>query len=127
MLYPFGYGQSYTSFEQTLDSVNFDGKTVTATVTVTNTGKVAGKEVAEVYYSAPYTLGGIEKSSVVLGGFEKTDVLEPGKSQTLSIAISAEDMASYDYTGVKAKDGAYVLEAGDYEIRLQKNSVQTII
>ena len=124
--YPFGYGQSYASFEQTLDSVDFDGKTVTATVTVTNTGKVAGKEVVEVYYSAPYTLGGIEKSSVVLGGFEKTDVLEPGESQTLSIDISAEDMASYDYTGVKAKGGAYVLEAGDYEIRLQKNSHDVI-
>ncbi len=120
--YPFGYGLSYTTFDETLDSVEDDGDTITATVTVTNTGSVAGKQVAEIYYSAPYTKGGIEKSSVVLAGFDKTKLLEPGESQTLEISFDKEDMASYDYTGVKAPNGAYVLEAGDYEISLRTDS-----
>ena len=120
--FPFGYGLSYTNFTQTLDRVNFDGTTVTATVTVKNTGSVAGKEVVELYYSAPYTEGGIEKSEVVLGGFAKTGLLEPGKTETVDIRIAIEDMASYDYSGIKAAGGAYVLEAGDYDIRLQSDS-----
>lgn len=124
--FPFGYGLSYTEFEQTLDSVTFDGSTVKAEVTVKNTGDAAGREVAELYYSAPYTKGGIEKSEVVLGAFAKTDFLEPGQSQTLSLQIAAEDMASYDYLGVKAAGGAYVLEAGDYDIRLQSDSHHVI-
>ncbi len=120
--YPFGYGLSYTTFSQTLDSVTDDGTTVTAKVTVTNTGNVAGKQVAEIYVAAPYTAGGIEKSSVVLAGFDKTKLLEPGESQTLSISFAREDMASYDYQGIKAQGGAYVLEAGDYGIQLQTDS-----
>ena len=120
--FPFGFGLSYTTFTQTLDDVAFDGTAVTAKVTVTNTGETAGKEVAEIYYSAPYTLGGIEKSEVVLGGFAKTKILNPGESETLTITIKAEDMASYDYLGVKAQGGAYVLEAGEYDIRLQSDS-----
>ena len=124
--FPFGYGLSYTTFAQTLDSVTFDGTTVTAAVTVKNTGAVPGKDVVELYYSAPYTPGGIEKSEVVLGGFAKTETLEPGASQTVTIQIAAEDMASYDYSGVKAPGGAYVLEAGDYDIRLQSDSHNVI-
>lgn len=124
--YPFGYGLSYSSFEKTLDGVSFDGTTVTAKVTVTNTGAVAGKDVVELYYKAPYTKGGIEKSEVVLGAFDKTELLEPGQAETVTLQIKAEDMASYDYTQVKAKGGAYVLEAGDYEIRLQENSHDVI-
>lgn len=120
--YPFGYGLSYTTFDETLDDVTDDGTTITATVTVTNTGEVAGKQVVEIYYSAPYTPGGIEKSSVVLGGFDKTKLLEPGESQTLTVSFDKEDMASYDYTGVKAEGGAYVLEAGDYQISLRTDS-----
>ena len=120
--YPFGYGLSYTTFDQTLDEVTDDGTTVTARVTVTNTGDVAGKQVAEIYASAPYTPGGIEKSEVVLAGFAKTKLLEPGESQTLEVAFPKEDLASYDYTGAKAEGGAYVLEAGEYEIRLQTDS-----
>ena len=120
--YPFGFGLSYTEFEQTLDDVTFDGSTVNAVVTVKNTGDAAGKEVAEIYYSAPYTKGGIEKSEVVLGAFAKTDLLSPGESQTLTLQIAAEDMASYDYQGIKAQGGAYVLEAGEYDIRLQSDS-----
>ena len=120
--FPFGYGLSYTSFTQTLDQVNFDGTTVTATVTVKNDGAAAGKDVVEIYYSAPYTQGGIEKSEVVLGGFAKTGLLEPGQTETVTIRIAAEDMASYDYSGIKAPGGAYVLEAGEYDIRLQSDS-----
>ena len=120
--YPFGYGLSYTTFDQKLDDVTDDGKTITATVTVTNTGSVAGKQVVEIYAAAPYTTGGIEKSSVVLAGFDKTKLLEPGESQTLEVSFAREDLASYDYTGVKAEGGAYVLEAGDYGIQLQTDS-----
>ena len=82
--YPFGYGLSYTTFDEKLDSVTDDGTTITANATVTNTGSVAGKQVVEIYYSAPYTKGGIEKSSVVLGGFDKTGLLEPGESQSVT-------------------------------------------
>lgn len=124
--FPFGFGLSYTTFEQKLDSVTFDGTTVMAKVTVTNTGASAGKEVVELYYSAPYTKGGIEKSEVVLGGFAKTKELAPGASETVTITINAEDMASYDYAGVKAQGGAYVLEAGEYDIRLQSDSHNVI-
>ena len=120
--YPFGYGLSYTTFDQKLDDVTDDGKTITATVTVTNTGSVAGKQVVEIYAAAPSTKGGIEKSSVVLAGFDKTKLLEPGESQTLEVSFAREDLASYDYTGVKAEGGAYVLEAGDYGIQLQTDS-----
>lgn len=120
--YPFGYGLSYTTFDQKLDDVTDDGTTITATVTVTNTGSVAGKQVAEIYAAAPYTKGGIEKSSVALAGFGKTKLLEPGESQTLEISFDREDLASYDYTGVKPEGGAYVLEAGDYGIQLQTDS-----
>ncbi|MCR5415778.1 MAG: glycoside hydrolase family 3 C-terminal domain-containing protein [Pseudobutyrivibrio sp.] len=124
--YPFGYGLSYTSFEETLDSVDFDGKTITAKIYVKNTGDVAGKDVVEIYYSAPYTPGGIEKSEVVLGGFTKTDELKPGQSTQVEVSFNVDDMSSYDYTGVKAKGGAYVLEAGDYDIRLQSDSHNVI-
>ncbi len=120
--YPFGYGLSYTTFDQALDSVTDDGATISATVTVTNTGNVAGKQVVQIYVGAPYTPGGIEKSSVVLAGFDKTKLLQPGESQTLTISFAREDVASYDYTGVKATGGAYVLEAGDYAVNLQTDA-----
>lgn len=120
--YPFGYGLSYTDFEQNISDFSFDGNTISLSVKVTNTGTAAGKEVVEVYYSAPYTVGGIEKSSVVLAGFAKTELLEPGQSETVTIAFAAEDMASYDYTGIKANGGAYVLEAGEYTISLRSDS-----
>ena len=124
--YPFGYGLSYTTFEKTLDGVSFDGDTITANVTVKNTGDKAGKDVVEIYYKAPYTEGGIEKSEVVLGGFAKTEELKPGESTKVMVSFKAEDMASYDYSGIKAKGGAYVLEAGDYGIRLQNDSHNVI-
>ena len=124
--YPFGYGLSYTTFDKSIESFNATGDTVTVSVKVTNTGTVAGKDVAQVYVHAPYTKGGIEKSEVVLAGFAKTDLLEPGKSQTLEITFNKEDIASYDYSGIKAEGGAYVLEAGEYEVRLQNNSHELV-
>ena len=120
--FPFGYGLSYTSFEKSISGFSADGEKVVVNVDVTNTGSVAGKDVAQVYYTAPYTPGGIEKSEVVLGGFAKTKLLEPGETQTLTIEFTYEDMASYDYLGVKAEGGAYVLEAGEYEVSLRENS-----
>lgn len=120
--YPFGYGLSYTTFDQQIESFDNDGETITMGVRVTNTGDVAGKDVVQAYYSAPYTQGGIEKSSCVLGGFGKTDTLEPGQSQLVTVSWAVEDMASYDYSGIKADGGAYVLEAGDYGITLRNNS-----
>ncbi len=115
--YPFGYGLSYTTFEQTLDAVDVQiGGESTATVTVTNTGDVAGKSVAQLYVQTPYTEGGVEKSAIQLVGFEKTDILEPGASQTLTVPFDAAYFASYDNTAVKADGttGAWSLEAGDY-------------
>lgn len=120
--YPFGYGMSYTTFEKAIESFSAEGDTVTVTVRVANTGDVAGKDVAQIYVNAPYTAGGIEKAEVVLVGFAKTKLLEPGESTTVEIAFAKEDMASYDYSGIKAEGGAYVLEAGAYEVRLQDNS-----
>ena len=120
--YPFGYGLSYTSFAQTIQNFHADGKTIRMEVQVTNTGNVAGKDVVQVYYTAPCTVGGIEKAHVVLAGFGKTGLLEPGASETVSVEFAVEDMASYDETGA----GSYVLEAGDYQIRLMNNAHQEI-
>ena len=82
------------------------------TVKVTNTGSVPGKDVVQVYYTAPYTVGGIEKAHVVLAGFDKTELLQPGDSQSVTITFTAEDMASYDYQ----TNGCYVLESGTYRL-----------
>lgn len=118
VMYPFGYGLSYTSFRQEMGELRVSGNTVSVDVTVTNTGKAAGKEVAELYYTPPYTNGGIEKSSVNLVAFDKTDLLEPGQSQTVTLTFDVEDMASYDTYGT----GHYVVEAGAYEISLRTDS-----
>ncbi len=120
--YPFGYGLSYTTFTQELKNFAFDGSKVTFDVTVTNTGSVAGKDVVEVYFTPPYTNGGIEKASVNLIDFAKTSLLDAGASETISFSINAEDMASYDSTGIKVAGGGYILEAGDYVISLRSDS-----
>ena len=120
--YPFGYGLSYTTFEQKIENFSYDGTNVTFDVNVTNTGSTAGKDVVEVYFNPPYTNGGIEKASVNLVEFGKTQTLEAGASETLSFSIPAEDLASYDSNGIKAAGGAYVLEAGDYVISLRSDS-----
>ncbi|MGX8699277.1 MAG: glycoside hydrolase family 3 C-terminal domain-containing protein, partial [bacterium] len=115
--YPFGYGLSYTTFSQELESVSFNiGGESSAVVKVTNTGSVAGKDVVQLYVQAPYTAGGLEKAAVQLIGFGKTAVLQPGESETVTVAFDAKYAASYDETAVKADGtvGAWVLDAGDY-------------
>ncbi|WP_099469416.1 glycoside hydrolase family 3 protein [Konateibacter massiliensis] len=116
--YPFGYGLSYTSFEQKIGNVTDDGKTITMEVTVTNTGDNAGKDVVEVYYTPPYYNGGIEKAEVNLIEFAKTGTLEPGSSETVTVSFDYEDMASYD----DQINGCYVLEHGDYAISIRSDS-----
>ena len=118
VMYPFGYGLSYTTFEQEMGDLNVTDGMVSVDVTVTNTGDTAGKDVAELYYNPPYTDGGIEKASVNLAALDKTELLEPGQSQTLTLTFDLEDMASYDTYG----RGCYVLESGDYEISLRSDS-----
>lgn len=117
VVFPFGYGLSYTTFEQTLDSCAVNGDNVEVSVTVTNTGSVAGKSVVEIYYSAPYTAGGIEKSAVVLGAFGKTALLDPGASETVDLSFPVRQMASWS-----SEEGGYVLDAGDYVISLRSDS-----
>ena len=116
--YPFGYGLSYTKFEQKMGELEEKDGQISVDVEVTNTGDVAGKDVVEVYYKPPYTNGGIEKSSANLIEFAKTDLLQPGESQTVTVTFSIEDMASYDENHAKA----YVLEKGDYVISINSDS-----
>lgn len=118
VVYPFGFGLSYTTFTQEMSPISVNDGTISFDVTVTNTGDVAGKDVVEIYYNPPYTNGGIEKATANLIEFEKTDVLEPGASQTITVSFNEEDMASYDAQGT----GSYVLEAGDYLISIRSDS-----
>ncbi len=120
--FPFGYGLSYTTFEKEVTSTSFDENEIKISVRVTNTGSVEGKETVQVYYSAPYSKGGIEKSAVCLGGFAKTDMLAPGKSQTVDVVFRTDDMASYD----RENNEAWVLEAGDYKIIFAENADEFI-
>lgn len=130
--YPFGYGLSYTTFGQTLDSLTERDGDIESQVTVTNTGDMAGKDVVQLYYTAPYTDydrdNGIEKSATVLAAFDKTDELQPGESATLTLTFHKDDMASYDYhhANEDGTTGAYVLEAGDYAVELKNNSHDVI-
>ena len=120
VVYPFGYGLSYTTFEWAVTDSKagaVDGE-IEVTVEVTNTGDTAGREVVELYHSAPYTPGGIEKPEVVLSDFAKTGVIEPGASESVTLTVAVEDMASYDHLDAKA----YVLEAGDYELTVRTDS-----
>lgn len=116
--YPFGYGLSYTEFEQKMGELEEKDGQISVDVEVTNSGDVAGKDVVEVYYKPPYTNGGIEKSSANLIEFAKTDLLQPGESQIVTVTFSIEDMASYDENNAKA----YVLEKGDYVISINSDS-----
>ena len=120
--FPFGYGLSYTSFERKIADFTNDGSTVTMTIDVTNTGNVAGKDVEEIFFNPPYTNGGIEKASANLIEFEKTDIIEPGKTETVTVSFQLEDMASYDSEG----HGCYVLEKGDYIVSLNSDSHNVI-
>ncbi len=116
--YPFGHGLSYTSFTQEMGPITASNGQISFDVTVTNTGSVAGKDVVQVYFNPPYTNGGIEKATANLIEFAKTDMLQPGASQTISISFDEQFLASYDYQHAKA----YVLEAGDYEISINKDA-----
>jgi beta-glucosidase len=120
--YPFGYGLSYTAFTQQMGEIRKEGNRIAVDVTVTNTGRVAGKEVVQIYHTPPYYEGGIEKAHVVLTAFGKTGTLQPGASQTLTLTFSEEDLASFD----AGNAGAYILEAGDYEIKLMRNAHELI-
>ncbi|MBE6836159.1 MAG: hypothetical protein E7515_07935 [Ruminococcaceae bacterium] len=116
VMYPFGYGLSYTSFKQEVVSYSANADKVKIKVKVTNTGSVSGKDVVEAYFCPPYTASGIEKSAICLAGFEKTKELSPGKSQTVEISFDTRSMSSYDMTRE-----AWVLEQGDYTIKVGKN------
>ncbi len=130
VVYPFGHGLSYTTFTQEIidqsladNAVITETDTVELTVRVTNTGTVAGKEVVQLYYTAPYITNGIEKSHVVLGGFEKTDIIQPGEHEDVKISIAVRDMASYDWSDANGNEfKGYELDAGDYEIKIMENS-----
>ena len=128
VVYPFGYGMSYTEFDWEMGEVKDDkdangDRYFEIPVTVTNTGSVAGKDVVEMYYTAPYIAGEIEKSHVVLGDFAKTDLLKPGQSQTLTLKIYLQDMASYDYADDNKNDHTgYELDAGEYTLKLMTDS-----
>ena len=122
--YPFGYGLSYSSFtwsDVEWTTSNAAGGEITVTLTVTNNGPYAGKDVVQLYYSAPYTEGGIEKSAIVLGAYAKTDLIMPNASDEVTLTLAVDDMASYDYAG----EGAYVLERGDYALSL-RTDVHTV-
>ncbi len=138
VVYPFGYGLSYTTFDWDItfsksgsDDLSADD-TITATVTVTNTGDYAGKDVVQLYYTAPYYEGGIEKSQVVLADFAKTDTLYPAdeangeskpNSQQITLTLKARDMASYDYADANENGfKGYELDAGDYVISVRKDA-----
>ena len=114
VMYPFGYGLSYTDFDWTVKSFNYDKDEITVKVNVKNTGDAAGKDVVQVYFSAPYYEGGIEKSAIELAAYAKTKELAPGKSETLEISFDIEDMASYD----SVKEQAWVLDKGEYKIHV---------
>lgn len=116
--YPFGFGLSYTTFTQSIESSTMEDGKITLEVKVTNTGDVKGKDVVEVYYNPPYTNGGIEKSTANLIAYEKTKALEPGQSEVVTLTFTAEDMASYDYEDNKC----YVLEEGNYIISINEDS-----
>ena len=120
--FPFGYGLSYTTFEQKITNLQKDDVNVTVTVEVKNTGSVAGKDVVELYYTPPYTNGGIEKASVNLIDFGKTGLLKPGESETITLTVALENMASYDSSCIKTANGGYVLEAGEYVMSVRSDS-----
>ena len=134
VLYPFGYGLSYTDFEWKLAGISSDKnitsekQTITMKVQVTNVGDVAGKDVVQMYYTAPYTKGGIEKASANLGAFAKTDLLQPGESDIVTLQLVAQDMASFDWNDANNNDfEGYELEAGDYVISARRNSHDVVL
>lgn len=128
VVYPFGYGLSYTTFSQEIVSISSntissaDAK-ITVKVKVTNTGTVAGKDVVELYNHAPYTDGGIEKAEVVLVAFDKTDIIQPGQFQEITLEIDAKDLSSFDYNDANENgNSGYELEQGSYTLSVRSGS-----
>ena len=127
VVYPFGYGLSYTMFDWTVGDASASeielGTTITVPVTVKNTGSVAGKDVVQLYASAPYTLGGIEKAHKILVGFAKTKLLQPGESETVTVSFDPYSAASYDYRDANSNGfSGYELEAGEYTLYVSRNA-----
>ena len=135
VIYPFGYGLSYTTFSQEITAfepgegsiLTGAKKTVSLDVKVTNTGSVAGKDVVQVYWRAPYTAGGIEKADHVLCAFGKTKMLEPGESDTVTCSFYLQDVADYDYSDANGNGFmGYELDEGEYEVAIMKNAHEQI-
>lgn len=127
VVYPFGYGLSYTTFDWTVGDASASeielGTTITVPVTVKNTGSAAGKDVVQLYASAPYMLGGIEKAHKVLVGFAKTKLLQPGESETVTVSFDPYSAASYDYRDANSNGfSGYELEAGEYTLYVSRNA-----
>lgn len=127
VVYPFGFGLSYTTFDWTVGDASASeielGTTITVPVTVKNTGSVAGKDVVQLYACAPYTLGGIEKAHKVLVGFAKTKLLQPGESETVTVSFDPYSAASYDYRDANGNGfSGYELEAGEYTLYVSRNA-----
>ena len=131
VVYPFGFGCSYTKFDQKIvrvepakgSTLNAETDVIEVSVKVTNTGKVAGKDAIQLYWKAPYTKGGIEKADHVLCAFDKTHDIEPGESEIMQLTFHLQDVANYDFDD-KNNNGfkGYELDAGDYELMLGKNA-----
>ena len=125
--YPFGYGLSYTTFdwevvEASAAELTADGR-IAVQVKVTNTGAIAGKDVVELYYEAPYTVGGIEKSKVELIDYAKTQLLQPGESEVVTLNVTVRDMASYDFSDANGNGfKGYELEGGEYKLYVSRDS-----
>ena len=131
VMYPFGYGLSYTSFEQKIVKANFKKgakiakkrEVLAVTVEVKNTGNVAGKEAVQLYFKAPYKKGGIEKADHVLCAFGKTKLLQPGETENIYLSFYLQDVANYDFTDANKNNfKGYELDAGNYELLLGKNA-----
>lgn len=120
--YPFGYGLSYTDFAWQVESNEVNENTISTKVRVTNSGEKVGKDVVQLYYAPPYVAGGVEKSAVVLGGYAKTNALQPGESEVVTVEFATNDMASYD----SETEQAWVLDAGNYELRVARNVHDTV-
>ncbi|SDW08932.1 beta-glucosidase [Marinococcus luteus] len=115
--FPFGYGLSYTEFDWNVEETNFTDNEISFDVNVTNTGDAAGKDVVQVYFSPPYSEGGLEKADTELGGYAKTSELDPGESEVVTVSFPVKDMAAYD----QENEEAWVLEEGDYELNVSSH------
>ena len=132
VVYPFGYGLSYTTFTQEITGFTTNGDDVSVTVRVTNTGDMGGKDVVQLYYTAPYTEydrnNRVEKATVNLAAFAKTSMLAAGEHEDVKLSFPKEDMASYAYMhdNGDGTTGCYLLEAGSYTVSLRNNSHDVI-